>query len=201
MKPADEKLIVEYTEHLKCPTCNRVTAGEKDYISLVKGSNAIKKSCVHCRKASYESYKKSHDCKLNKAYKMTAEELSAKIDAYEICWKCKKPADGGIDDFRHITSKKIVKTCCRCRDKVLALVRQRNLISPPVVKKKITNREKIGSLEQCNKKMTDEIFTLKHNIDLYKTIINLISAKNKFLDISGCIDDPEMKSLMDVRGD
>ena len=46
----------EYKEHLRCPNCNRKTAGIDDYKNIRSGK--ITKTCAKCRASVYKSYRK-----------------------------------------------------------------------------------------------------------------------------------------------
>jgi len=156
--PTDINL--EYTEHLRCPNCQRKTTGEKDFYSLVKGSTNIKKTCLKCRRSTYDSYKKNNADKFKKN-KVDPIDYNKEYLDHLRCRTCNRPTKG-IEDFKNIKSGKITKTCLNCRVSVYASVKK----NPRVLKKKITNKEKLACfaklIEPLNK---EKIKDLAKNID------------------------------------
>jgi len=162
-----------YTEHLKCPNCNRKTTGEEDYLSLVKGSTKIKKTCIRCRKETYINYK-------NKSNKQTKTKETENIDynkeylEHTRCRGCNRKTSGA-EDFKNIRSGKMTKTCKVCRSSVYASLKKKPRQKPPP---RLTQRAKLQYYQQLIKRLNTEDLTTNlktiDNTEFNQEVLNLL---------------------------
>lgn len=164
---------LEYTENLRCPSCNKKTEGEKDYYSLVEGSTKIKKTCIKCRKDTYASYKKNNSDKFKKVDipETSPIDYNKEYKEYKRC-KCCNRVTKGEEDFKNIRSGKLTKTCITCRTSVYASLKKK---PRPAPKKKLTNKEKIicymKLVEALDKTVLTETISKMDNEQINKLIV------------------------------
>lgn len=130
---------------LKCNHCHRIAKnGISDFYSLVENSNEIKKTCKKCRIETYKSYKKNNPSKLkNKIEKDYNEDYKN----HKRCPQCKRTTTGE-NDYKHLKTEKIVKTCKLCRTSALEYYKKKQLTNT----KKKTLKEQVEELKEFIKK-------------------------------------------------
>jgi hypothetical protein len=128
------------TDYLKCPSCNRKTEGIKDFISNVKNSTAVKKTCKKCRNDAYKSYRNKHPLKKKECLESTENTKK--------CPSCKK--FNLNDDFIGKNNRKC-RTCKSCRQRVLKSI---NATQAPKI---LTQKKKINIMNDFLIKMCDPL--------------------------------------------
>ena len=112
----NKTMNIEFAEYSRCPHCKRKTAGKEDFYSLVDGETIVK-TCIKCRKESYNAYKKKHpSTRIKNDYDKT-KDYTEEYQNHLRCPTCKRKKNGE-EDFKNIRSGRITKGCNECKSKI-----------------------------------------------------------------------------------